>query len=171
MQKVGKKWLCEHNPTQALQLRGVLKSPGGISSGKLFCTSQPVFRFQVSSFSALPLSQPQAPCSHLRQKNSPWNQTGETPLSSEVWTNCSGHPAWASNPLNNPALKYRGLFFWPWVWLFHLKHSLDTQNIHHCHRAVLLKKRTCKKQYLFWEKLWERILTEDKLIQGLTVLI
>lgn len=73
VQKVVKKWLCEHSLTQTLW--GVLKSPGGISSGKLFCTSQPVFRFQVSSLNALPLPQPQASCSDPRKKNCPWNQT------------------------------------------------------------------------------------------------
>lgn len=154
VQKVGKKWLCEHNPTQTLQLWGVLKSPSGISSGKSFCTSQPVFQVSVSSLNVLTpatASIMMQPLGWLPK----WEEfplksdTGKTSFSSKevnklLWT------PWASNTLNNPGLEHRELF---------------------CHRGVPLKKRTCEKQCLFWEKLWERTLREGKLIQGLTVLI
>lgn len=157
MQKVGKKCLCEHNPIQTLQLRGVLKSPDVISSSKLFCTSQPVFRFQASSLNVLPLPQPQAPCSHWREKNSPWNQTqGRPPLAPKWWTNCFGHPAWAFKPLNIPGLKYRGFFFW----LFYLKANLEMQAVHSCQRGALLRKEYVKHSVYFGKNcekgLWQK---------------
>lgn len=99
--------------------------------------------FLQASFSAHSyLPWPQAPYSQPRQKNFPRNQTeGRPPLAPKWWTNCFGHPEWASNPLNNPGLKHRGLIFWPWVWLFYFKPSLEMQAVHYCHREVLLKKK------------------------------
>lgn len=141
-------WLCEHIPSQIQQLQGVLKSPGGIFSGKLFCTSQPVFRFQASPSSHLPAllpPQPQAQWSQMSpgQQYSPWDQMQvRLPLALEWWITCFGHPAWASNPLSNSCLKDRELCFpLPWVWLFYLTSGIEMQACHYCHRKVSLKKK------------------------------
>lgn len=94
------------------------------------------------------------------------SDTGETSFSSDMMNKLLWTSSMSIQTLNIPSLKYRGFFFW----LFYLKVNLEMLAVHSCHRGVLLKKKVCETQCLFWEKLWERTLTEGKLIQDLTVL-